>query len=153
MSDIKFKELTTAAATTFKEAMKIGNEGVADISADTYEATLPEGKSMAELKEYNDHRDVVVAAATLALGELSVPYFQANKDAQQVSVSIPVYKDNINVVVQRTKELPASTYLPEGKTVYGASRTQYVANGAVNRGELKKVKSHLNTIAEAALKA
>lgn len=153
MSDVKFKDITTTNTAILKDAMKIGPEGIIELSADLYETTLPEGKTMAELKAYHDHRDSIVAAATLAAGELSVDYFKANKDAEQVSVSLPVYKDNINVVIQRQKDLPVSTYLPEGKTVYGSSRTQYVANGAVNRGELKKVKTHLANIAEAALKA
>lgn len=152
-TDVKFKELTVVTAATLKGGMKVGAEGVIELSADLYETTLPEGKTMAELKEYHDHRDMIVAAASLAAGELSVDYFKANKDAQQVSVSLPIYKDNLNVVVQRSKDLPASTYLPEGKTVYGSLRANYTANGAVNRGELKKVKTHLSALAEAALKA
>lgn len=150
---VKLKAQTSEAAATLKAGMKIGAEGVVEPSVDLYEATLPEGKTMEDLKWSLDHRDIVVAAAGLAVGELAVDYFKANPDAQQVSMSMPVHKDNINIVVQRSKEIPAGPLNSEAKTVYGSLRASYVANGAVNRGELKKVKTHLTQIATAALSA
>lgn len=153
MSEVVLKEQTTKLAGILKDGMKVGTEGIVEITPDLYEKTLTDtGLTMDTVKAVHDHRDLVIAAAGLALGEVGLDHFKVNKDSKQVSVEMPVYKDQINMVFQREKEVQTAPGSGETKTAYGTLRPGYTVVGAANKGELKKVKTHLANLAAAALK-
>lgn len=149
----KINENVTKLAEVIKGGLKIGAEGVAEVSPELFEKTL-EGTELTvdQFKNTMAHRDNLIAATGLALGELGVEHFKNHKDATQVSVEIPVLKDSVAAVFQREKEVQTAPGSGETKTNYGFLRTSYTAVGAANKGELKKVKTHLAEMAAAALK-
>lgn len=133
-----------------KAEMTIGDNGVGTLTPDAFEKTL-EGTDL-DLEYFvktQNHRDNVVAALGLATGELALDAFKKDDKLQQVSFELNVHKDKLNSAFNRTKQVPDG----QGgmKTSYGSLSSKVQANGAANKGHLKKVKAHLAEQAKAIL--
>lgn len=146
----KINEAVQNLSQKLKEDYKLGDSGVVEVPVDIFEKTL-EGTdlTMEIIEQYHNHRDNVLAASGLALGEVGIDAFKANKDLAQVSVEIPVGKDTIGSTFAQSKQVPDG----QGgqQTKYGVLSSRYQANGAANKGELKKVRTHLSEMAKGIL--
>lgn len=137
-------------AKIFKSNMKLGDNGVVEVAEDAFEKTLEgTGLDMATFKKAHTHRDDTLAGLGLALGELGIDAMKKDKKLEQVSAEIKVHKDVMGAVFSRSRSYPSS----DGgtATTYGSLNAKYTANGAVNRGSLKKVKTHLTEMAKEVL--
>jgi hypothetical protein len=153
MSDIK-KPVTDLAAAFKKEITLDAKTGIATITPDTYEKLLPATitkESIEALQEYNSN---VVAAATLALGELSIPAMKKHKDLDDVKLEIPMIgKDTLNVSFARARQVPnpqRGDGDPATLTKFGSASVSFDMYSTGPRGELKKVKALLTEQAKAA---
>lgn len=150
MSNTEIKSDVVELSKTLKGKIKIGDNGVATIEAGTYTSLLPEGVSEDTVKKLQGFHSELAAAATLATGELAVPYLKKNKDVGSVDLSIPmVGKDTLDVSIKREKVVTNPTSKAQ-TTVYGAATAGFSVYSTRPRGEMLKVKSHL---AELAMKA
>lgn len=141
------KEDVRALAKTLKGKISIGENGVASIDKDTYVTLLPETVSEPAVRALQGFHSELAAAATLATGELAIPYLKKNKDVGSVNLSIPMIgKDTLDVSIKREKVVtnPASG---EKTTTYGAATTGFSVYSTRPRGEMAKVKSHLAELA------
>lgn len=152
MSDIK--ENIKAMAEVIKKEMKLGSGGVIEISPDVFAKTL-EGTAINEgqVKAIQKHTSEFFAATALAAGEIAVPAMKKDKKLDQVSVEVPVLKDTVSHVIQRSKEVMAG--MPKDgerqtKEVYGYLTSKYVNDVSGSKGEAKKVKQHIAALAEEA---
>lgn len=126
--------------------------GVATPSDDWYASNLPEGLTVDTYKQLTEHNTDVLAAADLATGELGIETMKTHKDLQRVTMTLPlVGKDTINVVQDRTFDArnvkTGETTVKYGRTT--ASLDIYAADNG--RGELKKVREHLYSVAASEL--
>jgi hypothetical protein len=140
-------------ADTLKAEITVDKKtGTSTPSADYLEKTLPEGLTVDHIKATFDHVQDLVAAGTLALGELSTPVMKKDESLTRTSLVLPLTgKNHIGVVFDRTREVRApGSDTPVTK--YGSSTQEVVIYGAKNRGELAKVKDELADLAMAAFK-
>ncbi|MBE0438359.1 MAG: hypothetical protein IBX57_01135 [Gammaproteobacteria bacterium] len=145
MSD--FNQNVREIADMLKKGMKVEDGGVVTLDPKAYEETLDmAGIKLADIKKVQDHRDLIVAGQGLALGELGTEYMKKHKKVDTMSVEGKLHKDVIGSTFQREKHYP----MGEGLTKYGVLSSKVQANGAGNKGQLKKVRAHLNTLAEQA---
>lgn len=150
MSTTEIKTDVLELSKTLKGRIKIGENGVASIEPGTYVSLLPEGVTEDNVKKLQSFHSELAAAATLATGELAVPYMKKNKDVASVDLSIPMIgKDSLDVNIKREKTVTNPT-TKEQSTVYGAATAGFSVYSTRPRGEMAKVKSHL---AELAMKA
>lgn len=157
MSEVKQAILDLAA--TIKPMFTLAENGVVVASDDLYEKTLPEGVTVDQIKAIQQHNTALVAATAMAVGELSVDAFKADKDLQRVSAEFSAVGDKISATVTRSREYPAGGIPKEGEvrdpnakiTKYGVIDAGYevVSNG--NKGELKKVRAHIAALAASVL--
>jgi hypothetical protein len=151
MSTTEIKSDIVSLSKTLKGKITIGDNGVATVEPGTYVALLPEGISEDNVKQLQSFHSELAAAATLATGELAVPYMKKNKTVTQVELSIPmVGKDALDVTIKREKTVINPTNKEQSSTVYGAATAGFTVYSTRPRGEMAKVKSHL---AELAMKA
>jgi len=126
-----------------KAASKL-NGGTIELPKETFENTLESaGLDMKQWNAMNKHRDNVISAMSLAVGEQGLNAMKKDKKLSQVTASMPCGKDKIGVTVHREKQVM------DGKggtmTKYGMTQAKYEANGASGKkGELKKVRAHLS---------
>jgi hypothetical protein len=150
MSATEIKSDIVSLSKTLKGKITIGENGVAVVEPGTYVALLPEGISEDSVKQLQSFHSELAAAATLATGELAVPYMRKNKGVASVELSIPmVGKDALDVSIKREKTV-INPSTKEHSTVYGAATAGFTVYSTRPRGEMAKVKSHL---AELAMKA
>lgn len=138
-----------------KAELKLGANGVVEVSEGAFERTLePAGLTLAEVTKVQNHTTDLVAATGLALGELGLDAFKADKELAQVSVSLPTGKDAINFTFQRQKEVAAGTGKDAGTQIkYGYLTGKIDVNAHANKGSLRRVKDHLNEVAKKMLEA
>lgn len=134
-----------------KNEMKIGEQGIVEVPKDVYESTLEgTGLTMEVVKQVQGHTADMVSATGLALGELGIDAFKKDKDLDQVSVQIPVHKDDIAGVFSRSKQVPDGNGGMQAK--HGVLNMRYTTAGAAgSKGSLKKVKAHLGELATGVL--
>jgi hypothetical protein len=153
MSDIK--QRITDLAAILKKGAKLNDAGIIEVSSDAFTATL-EGTGLDEstFKSAQKHTSEVFAASMLMAGEIAIPAMKKDKKLNQVSVEIPILKESIAHVIQRTKEVSAG--MPkEGedrvtKNVYGFTSSRYINDVSGTKGDSKKVRAHISALAEAA---
>lgn len=142
MSEAKVPENVQKLAGVLKKEMKVGDGGVVEVSEDAFEKTLEgTGLEADDFKKTQDHRDNVVSAMGLALGEVGTEAMKKKKDLPQVSAEMKVHKDVIGGVFSRSKQVPDGQGGMQEK--HGMLSMRVQANGAANKGSLKKVKQHL----------
>lgn len=137
-------DVVNQLADTLKAEMNLGDNGVIEVTKDAFEKTLPEGLTMETYIESHNHRDNVLAAMGKVTGEIGVEAMKTDKDLKQVTASMAIHKDTMASTFQRERQIPNA----EGgtSTSYGLLRSNYMANGAANKGSLKKVKAHLSAL-------
>lgn len=156
MSEIK--PHITALAKDLKAGMKLGDGGVISADKDLYENTLPEDLTMDTVKKVYGHTEDVVAAMTLATGELGEAAMKKNKKLDSVSSELKIGKHaEINVGYLRSQEQTIRNMQnpkepPKKVTKHGVTTARVKTFGQKNRGELKKVRAHLAERAEGLFK-
>lgn len=156
MSEVKphIKDL----AKTIKAGMKLGDGGAITTEADLYERTLPEDLSMETVSKVYGHTTDVVAAMTLATGELGAEALKKNKKLDSVSSEMKIGKHaDISVGYLRSKTStvrnPADpSQPPKDVTKYGVTDVRLRTYAQKNRGDLKVVRNFLSENAEKAAK-
>jgi hypothetical protein len=146
----KISQKVQDLSTQLKDDFKVGEAGVIEVSADAVEKSLEgTGLTMELFEKTQAHRDDLVAASGLAIGELGLDAFNKNKSLAQVSVEMKVGKDVVGGVFARSKQVPDG----QGgmQTKFGVLSSRVQVNGAANKGELKKVRSHLAELAKGVL--
>lgn len=146
----KISEAVKNLSTQLKDEFKLGEAGVVEVSPDAYEKTLEgTGLTMEVVEQVQTHQANVVAASGLALGEMGLDAFKKDKDLSQVSVELKAGKDVLGGVFARSKQVPDG----QGgmQTKYGVLSSRVQVNGAANKGELKKVRTHLAEMAKGVL--
>lgn len=141
---MSYNESVTQMAEVLKGQMTLGDHGVVEYTDGALEKTL-EGTdlSMNDFVKTQEHRDLVIAANGLALGELGLAEFQKNKELGQVSAELKINKDAIGSSFHRSRNLPDGDGGMKAKL--GVLSTTYKANGQVgSKGQLKKVKASLS---------
>lgn len=124
-------------ATAFS-SVKIGNDvAVIDGLQEAIAANLPEGMTMDTIKQTHDLRSDVAAAALQAIKDPTHDYFKANKDAKEVSLTVPFGNDNMSFCIRRSSE-SRNPQTGEKSTVHGAVGFKYAASTRLKAGELKK---------------
>ncbi len=132
-------EATQALANVFKKSMSIDKDGTVKIEGDLVADNLPTDLTMAEIKRVQKHRGEVVAAATLAIGELSLAHMKKHKDINQVAVAFKLGHDKVELAVDRSREFNDGK---GGKLLkHGYVSVGYTASGATNSGEFKKARA------------
>ena len=152
MSD---KEITIspevkAMADAIKKEIKIEG-GTAVVPSDLYVKTLPEGLSEEQVKAVQKHNSNFYPAATLAVGDLSIPVFKKDKALESVSGEFKMIgRDHFDVTINRSRE-SRNPSNGEVSTTYGAVSATLATHGAkVSRGQMNEVKQHLQKAALAA---
>jgi hypothetical protein len=64
--------------------------GTIDVSDDYYEATLPEGLTLEQVKKLQKHNQEVLSGTVLAAGELARDHFRENGESKELSLSYKV---------------------------------------------------------------
>lgn len=147
---IKLSDKVTDMATRLKTSFTLGDDGIVNAAADTFEKTL-EGTelTMDTVRKVQEHTANVTAGAGLALGEIAIDAMKANPELGMLSVEFSIGKDTLGSTFLRSKEVPDGQGGMQNKT--GLLSSRYVVNAGANRGELKKVRTHLHEQAKAAL--
>lgn len=152
MSEIK--PHITALSTKLKEGMKLGDGGVITTDKDLYEKTLPEDLNMDTVKKVYGHTEDLVAAMTLATGEIAEGAMKKDKKLDAVSSELKIGKHaEVNVGYlrsqqQKIRDLQNPQNPPREVVKYGVTTARVKTLGQKNRGELKKVRSQLAEKAE-----
>lgn len=157
MSDVK--QAVQDLAAKIKPMFTLADNGVVLAEEGLYEKSLPEGITADQIKAIQQHNTALVAASAMAVGELAIDAFKADKDLQRVTAEIPAVGDKISTAVIRSREYPAGGIPKEGEvrdpnakiTKYGVIEASYEVASNGNKGELKKVRAHIGALAAAAL--
>lgn len=157
MSDVK--QAVQDLAAKIKPMFTLADNGVVLPAADLYEKSLPEGITTDQIKAIQQHNTALVAATGLAVGELAIDAFKADKDLTRVSTEFAAVGDKISTAVIRSREYPAGGIPKEGEVrdpnakivKYGVIEAAYEVASNGNKGELKKVRTHIGALALAAL--
>lgn len=148
------KDSTVALKEVAKKSMKLGAGGVIEIEPDFYVKSLETaGIPENQVKTLQKHNSEIFASTMMAAGEIAVAAMKKDKKLEQVSVEIPVLKDSISHCIVREKEVMAG--MPKDgerqtKIAYGFVNSKYVTDVTGSKGEAKKVKAHIASLAEEA---
>lgn len=138
----ELKAGTRALVDSMKAAMTMGDNGVAVTAPDWYGNNLPEGLTMDQRKQFQEHDSAIVAALPVALAEIGLPIMQQNTALSQISASIAVGSDTIATDIVRE-------YQHGKQTINGHVISSYTANAAgSNRGELAVAVKIVRTMAD-----
>lgn len=157
MSEVK--QGTKDLSSKVKPLFTLAENGVILPEEHFYEKVLPEGITMDQIKAIQAHNTALLAAVPMAVGEIAIDAFKADKTLDRVSAVIPAGSDKISVAVLRSREYPAGGIPKEGEVrdpnakivKYGVIEASYEVASNGNKGELKKVRTHIGALALAAL--
>lgn len=142
--EVVLKPQTVEMASTFKKKIKIDKEGVAQIPEDLYESTLETaGLDAGVVKKVQQHNTEVVTALTLAVGEAGLEAMKKNGKLEQVTGEAKLGRDEVEILVNRTREVNDMKNPGNKITQFGATTVKYTVKGTGNSGELKKVRQHI----------
>ena len=128
--------------------------GIATLEEGTYVNLLPEGVTQKAYEQIQDHTKNMAAASLYALGTVSIPAWQENKDLAHTYLTVPmIKKDAIEIRMDRTNTVPAKDANGNDTTreIYGTSSVKIDTYGIGKRGDLKKIKDQMAANATAAL--
>lgn len=151
MSDT-IKKNVRDMADLLKGEMKVGEHGVIEVTAEAFEKSLSGTELSPETyKAVQAHNATLIAAVGLACGEIAIPAMKKDKKLDQVSVELPILKDSVGASFLRSKEFPNAQ---GGDPIlkYGVLTSKFVVDANGNKGDYKKVRTHLSELAAAALK-
>lgn len=141
----EIKPSTKEMSNLIAKEMKLGANGIIEISADTFIKSLEgTGITEANVKAIQKHNAEFFAASMDAAGSIAIPAMKKDKKLDQVSVEIPVLKDSISHVIMRSKEvmsgMPKEGGERETKTTYGYVSSRFVTDVTGAKGEAKKAR-------------
>lgn len=141
----EIKPEVIALAAKLKPLLKIdAKTGVVTPEVGLYVGSLPEGVTEDTLKAVAKHNAQFVAAASLALGEATLPVMKKHDDLLKATLEVPtVGGDKFNFEIQRSKDVPAFGGKGDPTTRYGHLTASYTMRGARNVGQFAQVKNHL----------
>lgn len=135
-------ENTIRLSESLKAAMVKGANGSHTVSEEWYAGSLPEGLSMEQRKQFDEHDSAVAAAAALALGQVVLPEMKENPELTEGTLSINLGANRINASVLRD-------YVNGKETYHGHSIVSYEVNSAgINRGELGLAMTAVRNLAD-----
>lgn len=141
----EIKATTRTLADSLKAAMTLGENGIATTEPDWYEKNLPEGLTMDQRKQFQNHDSAVMAAQAVALGEIGIPMLKENTTLSQLSASLAVGGDTIATDIIRD-------YQHGKQNITGHVISSFTHNAAgANRGELAAAVKHVRALADEAL--
>ena len=143
----EISDIVTSLAATLKGDMSMEDGGVITLKGDAFESTLPDGLSMSDFNAANGHVENVVAALTLATGQMGEGAMKKNKSLESVSSEMKLGKHgSISVGYVRNQEGTKSPTDRTPVTRHGIATTRLVTIASKsNRGQLKKVRSYLSS--------
>lgn len=156
MSEIKPQ--ITELAGKLKSGLTLGDGGVITADKDLYEKTLPDDLDMTTVKKVYGHTEDVVAALTQATGEIGEEAMKKDKKLESVSSELKIGRHaEINVGYlrhqdQKIRDLQNPQNPPKEVRKFGVTTARVKTFGQKNRGELKKVRTHLAERAESLFK-
>ena len=148
MSDIK--EHIKEIASTLKSGMSVGEGGVVTAEEGLIEKTLPEDLNMTTVNKVFGWSEDIVAAQTLATGELAEAAMKKDKKLDRVSSELTIGTGRSRHMVttvgyDRSVTGPKSPSDPTPTTRYGVTSIKVKTKAADGQtGELKKVRTYLN---------
>ncbi|QXO10141.1 hypothetical protein pEaSNUABM37_00180 [Erwinia phage pEa_SNUABM_37] len=138
----EIKATTRSLADSMKAAMTMGENGVAVTAPDWYEKNLPEGLTIEQRKQFQNHDSAVMAAQAVALAETGLPVMKENAGLTQISTSLAVGADTIATDIVRE-------YQHGKNTINGHVISSYTNNAAgTNRGELAVAVKFVRSMAD-----
>ena len=142
------KSHTPAAASTHKST----NETAVDLfitDPAVITETFPEDIDMKSVKAYQAHTRNLVAAATLAAGEIGVEQLKANKKLTAIGLSVKLGDDVIDASVERSRMIGAPG--KDKSETFGYTRTKLLVRANKNSGQLKVARTFIGHLATEAL--
>lgn len=128
------------------------DSGVISQESNTFEATLPEGVTMAEVKKVEGAISDYIAASAIAVGNLGLEGFVAKKELKSVSAVLPIHgRKTIEHKMERevTGSIPGKD---ETFTHYGRMFSSLTTPEAKSSsGQLKKIRKVFGEAAAEAL--
>lgn len=151
MSDA-IKPVIRELANTLKEGAEL-KDGIIMMSADAYERSLAGTDLTLEVCDaVRNHNKNLISAVGLVTGELGIEAMKKDKKLEQVSAELAVGTDSVSAVFQRSKEGLAAPGSKETVTRLGVLTSKFVVDANGNKGDYKKVRTHLSSLAAEALK-
>lgn len=152
MSEVEIKPHVRELADSLGK-ISFDKQGMGTFEEGTYEKSLAvAGLDLDTVKKVQEHHGNLVAAVGLAVGEEGVKFLKKHKDINAVEAEIKFGNDTLSSIMYRSKEYGAGPNSDGGKiTKYGVLESKYTAMGSTNKGQLAKVRQHLNNLAAAAL--
>lgn len=150
MSEATFNQKTRELADLLSPSIDFDDQGYCKLDEDEYKRTL-EGTDLDydTVRKVQKHNTTVTAALALALGEKAESgFFAKHKDHDSVEVKLKLGSDSISHVIYRKSEVP------DGKGgvshEHGKLVSSYRVGSNKDKGELKRVRTHLNDLYSAA---
>lgn len=141
----EIKATTRALADSLKAAMTLGENGIATTEPTWYENNLPEGLTMDQRKQFQNHDSAVMAAQAVALGEMGIPMLKENTTLSQLSASLAVGGDTIATDIIRD-------YQHGKQNITGHVISSFTHNAAgANRSELSVAVKYVRGMADEVL--
>lgn len=151
MSDNQPSDKVRSIAEIIKSNSEVDEEqGLINVANGAYEETLPEDLTMDQVKKVYRHTEDVVAGLALANGELGENIVQNNTNVNTVSAEMKIPR-HVEMHAQYNKKTTGPKSVQDRTPVdrYGTTQVRVKTLGQQpNRGEFKKVRSHLQERAE-----
>lgn len=129
-------------AAEIKKDLTVGDGGVVTVPKDFYAKHLPEGLSLEQVKQVQDHDSTIFAAAGLALSELGLKHLKTHKAVEALSLDYTAIKNKHGLVYRREKQVPDGLGKGGMRTKFGDLSGSIKVHAAGNVGAFKKVREH-----------
>jgi hypothetical protein len=128
--------------------------GSVTVDKATYVRLMPANVTEEMVENVQAYNSLLVAAGSLAIGELAIPAMKKDKALDRITLTIPMTgKDYIGVAFDRSRQVPSrdAENNPNGtKTKFGSTSVEIAMYGTKSRGQLLIVKNELAELAKAA---
>jgi hypothetical protein len=142
-NELKLNDSILKLAAEIKKDITIGDGGAIVLDKGFYEKHLPENLSMTQVKDVQTHNSNIIAAATLALGEVGLPHLKKHKDLDTISLAFGVGKDKVQAQLKREVQVPDGLGKGGMRTKHGVISANYKVHASGNVGDFKKVREHI----------
>lgn len=147
----QISEDVQSIAKTIKDHADVDkNTGTVTISKDAYKATLPDDLTFDQVKKVYQHTEKAVAGLTLATGEIGEELLKERDDIDAVSAQMDIPR-HVEMSAQYNRKTTGPKSVQDRTQVDRFGTTQVRVKTLAqnpNRGDLKKVRSHLQKRAE-----
>ncbi len=144
----ELKEKTVELAQQIKGEVKYDKDNRTIIDDNTYERHLPEGLSMNVIESVDGYNALYIAATAKASGEIAIEHMAKEPTLQTVTAQFQMGKKNeVSHVINREATYTNPTNPKEPIVKHGDISSKFSVYAGLNRGDLKKVRSHLQELA------